>query len=133
MPRRFPVEFQKVKRMEKIIKYSNYFGFVLALCLMILSGCSCSTTKQDPLAGWQKDYGKVDQPIVNDYQNYSHTLSPKEQNNIAYINFFEDGTGQHAVEFMIELNHTNWRHILIYDKDDKRIKTIKYVSGHSAS
>jgi hypothetical protein len=46
---------------------------------------------------------------------------------------FEDGTGQHAVEIRIGLDATNWRHILIYDKNDNRIKTIKYADGHYAS
>jgi hypothetical protein len=31
------------------------------------------------------------------------------------------------------LNHTHWEHVLVYNKDNKRIKTIKYVSGHSMS
>ncbi|HEX3856075.1 MAG TPA: hypothetical protein VHY30_02125 [Verrucomicrobiae bacterium] len=121
--------------MKNMTKYSNYFGFALALCVMILSGCSCSAPKPtpDPLAGFHPYYKILNQSIVTDYQDYIQKLSPKEHNNIAYIESFEDGTAQHAVEIMIELNHTNWRHILIYDKDNKRIKTIKYVSGHSAS
>ena len=103
------------------------------MTLSLTIGCAGFMHHSDPLAGWQKDYGKADQSIVSDYQNYIQNLSPKERNNIAYINFFEDGTRQHAIRITIELNDTNWRHILIYDKDNKRIKIIKYVSGNSAS
>lgn len=124
--------------MKKIIKYSNYFGFVLALCMMILSGCSCSAPKPqpDPLAGFHAyslqhlDDNKV---ITADYKAYIKTLSPDEQKYAGPINFYEDGNGQYAVEIRIGLDGTDWSHILIYDKDNKRIKTIKYAAGHYAS
>jgi hypothetical protein len=116
----------------------SYFGLILALCVMVISGCSCSTTKPvppapDPLAGFHKDYGKADQSIVTDYQNYIQNLSTEERNNVAYINFFEDGTGRHAIRIAIGLNHTDWEHVLVYDKANTRIKAIKYISGHSSS
>ena len=43
--------------MEKIIKYSNYFGLVLALCTMVISGCSYSTSKKilnPQVRNWQQ-------------------------------------------------------------------------------
>lgn len=121
--------------MKTIIKYSNCFVFSLALCAMVISGCSCSAPKPapDPLAGFHAAYGKVSQSIVSDYQNYIKTLSPDERKFMVGTEYFEDGAGQHAVKITIGLNHSNWRHVLIYDKDDKRIKTIKYVSGNSMS
>src|SRR5271154_1033698 len=103
--------------MKKIIKYSNYFGFVLALCMMILSGCSCSAPKPtpDPLAGWKlcqsQDPKYLDQAITDDYKAYIQALSPEEQKFATYDNDFEDGTGQHAVLITVGLNHTDWRHI----------------------
>ena len=30
---------------------------------------------------------------------------------------------------MIGVNNKVWRHVLIYDKNNMRIKTVKYVSG----
>jgi hypothetical protein len=119
--------------MKIISKYFSYFGLALALCAMIFSGCSCSTTKTDPLAGWQKDYGTLDQPIVNDYQNYIQNLSSKEKKHMGPTDFFKDGTGQYAVTIIVGINGRYWRHILIYDKDDKRIKTIKYKTGYYQS
>jgi outer membrane biogenesis lipoprotein LolB len=119
--------------MKKIIKYSNYFGFILALCMMVISGCSCSAPKPtpDPLAGFHEvgiQHLDNNKTITADYQAYIQTLSPEEQR-ASSVFFFEDGTGQHAVMIKMGLNETVWQHVLIYDKDDKRIKTIKYSPG----
>lgn len=72
---------------------------------------------------------------MDDYQNYIQKLPPNESSFITkfYIKFFEDGTGQHAVEISIPLNGTWRKHVLIYDKDDKRIKVIKYAGGEYRS
>jgi len=67
--------------------------------------------------------------ITGDYKAYVQTLSPEERKYLSTILFYEDGTGQHAVRITIGLNGTVWRHVLIYDRNDKRIKTIKYASG----
>jgi hypothetical protein len=123
--------------MKKTIKYSNYFGLLLALCAMVISGCSCSAPKPapNPLAGFHADFKILDQSIVNDYQNYIKNLSPEEKRNLGPYPafFFEDGAGQHAVQIKIGINGTSWEHVLIYDKDNNRIKTIKYTTGHYAS
>ena len=91
----------------------------------------------DPLVGWKlcqsQDPKYLDKAIRDDYQDYIQKLSSKEREFATYDNDFEDGTGQHAVKITIGLNGTDWEHILIYDKNDKRIKTIKYVSGNSSS
>ena len=105
---------------------------------MFLCGFGCSSSKptSDPLAGFHAASKKLDQTIVNDYQNYMQNLSPEEKQNFGPyppVDFFEDGTGQHAVQIKIGLNGTVWLHDLIYDKDNKRIKTIKYAAGHYAS
>jgi hypothetical protein len=101
----------------------------------------------DPLAGWQMNFGPPepsDKIIEKDYQDYIKGLGLKpvkagalviyasEDGNefVASTDFFNDGIGQHAVKITISLNHTVWEHVLIYDKDGKRIRTIKYESGH---
>ena len=57
----------------------------------------------------------------------------KKEKRAGLIFFFENETGQHAVQIRIGINGTSWEHILIYDKDNKRIKAIKYISGRYAS
>ncbi len=120
------------------------FCFLLA---MFLCGFGCSSPKPipDPLAGWQKNYKSWPdaQAIEKDYQDYLKSLGIKPlkagaaviyasddgSEDVGSIEYFEDGTGQHAVKITISVNHAVWEHILIYDKDNKRIKTIKYRSG----
>jgi hypothetical protein len=120
--------------MKKIIKYSNHFGFVLALCAIVISGCGCSASKPtpDPLAGFHMaDLQHLDdnKMITADYKAYIQTLSSEEQKRAGPILYYEDGTGQHAVDIEIGINGTSWENVLIYDKNDKRIKTIKYSNG----
>lgn len=122
--------------MKIITKYSNCFGLALALCVMILSGCSCSTTKPqpDPLAGFHAASGKLDPSIVSDYQNYIENLSPEERTYMGPMFFYEDGTGQHAVRIETDIGGKDcWYHILFYDKENKRIKVVKYFYGRYVS
>ncbi len=122
------------------------FYFSLLAILWAAAGCAVfelgapqwarSKQPSDPLAGWHfAGLTKLDsnKAVTDNYKDYIQTLPPEERKFVAYIEYFEDGTGQHAVKITIGLNGTNWRHVLIYNKDNERIKTIKYVSGHSRS
>ena len=121
--------------MKTLIKNSiNRFGFLVLLVASVCwTGCEIFASHTDPLAGWRMYFGKADQSIVDDYQNYVQRLSAKERERAGSVFFYEDGTGQHAVEIKYGLNGTVWHHVLIYDKYDKRIKTIKYASGNYGS
>ncbi|HEX3890323.1 MAG TPA: hypothetical protein VHX90_05675, partial [Verrucomicrobiae bacterium] len=87
----------------------------------------------DPLAAFHAASKNPDQIVEKDYQDYIQTLSPEEKKSARANGYYEDGTGQHAVEIIIGINGRWWRHILIYDKDNKRIKTIKYATGYYSS
>ena len=122
--------------MKTLIKYSNYYGFILALCVMILSGCSCSAPKPapDPLAGWQKVYNYDPDPaIVKDWQDYIQALPSK--NGFGPYFYYKDGTGQHAVDVEVAVKGKNaiWHYAFFYDKENKRIKVIKYGYGEYQS
>ena len=43
--------------------------------------------------------------------------------------FLEDDTGQLAVKIEIGLKGVWWEHCIIYGKDHKRVKIIKYKDG----
>ena len=112
----------------------------LVLVAMFLLGFGCNTSKPtpDPLAGFHvSSLGNLDanKAITADCKNYIQTLSPEEKKYLgpSPIGFFEDGTGQNAVRIEIDLNGTAWFHDLIYDKDNRRIKTIKHVGYYYAS
>jgi hypothetical protein len=107
---------------------------------MFLCGFGCSSSKPtpDPLAGWtsrgfddylpslQRHHYQLDKAITDDYQDFI------KKNNLilsgAITGFYEDGTGQHAVEFIAFPHGENatWNYVLIYDKENQRIKVIKY-------
>jgi hypothetical protein len=113
----------------KITRFTFYFLLAMFLC-----GFGCSTPKPipDPLVGFHEaDLRDLhnNKAITDDYKAYIKTLSPDEQKYAGPILFHENGSGQHAVQIRIGLNGTVWEHVLIYDKDNKRIKTIKYSSG----
>jgi hypothetical protein len=121
----------------RIKNTTGYFLFAVALCMMMISGCSLFYPKptHDPLTGFHAgDFRTLDanKAITDDYKDYIQILSPEERER-GSIFFYEDGTGQHAVEIKYGLNGNCWEHILIYDKDNKRIKAIKYISGNYGS
>ena len=112
------------------------FIFLLA-AFALVAGCAKPKTASDPLAGFHAssldmlDSNKV---ISDDYQAYIHSLSPEERKYMGPHEFFEDATGQHAVRVETDINGNQaWYHILIYDKDNKRIKVIKYYRGRYMS
>ena len=113
----------------------NRFTILLAMLTTMLvlgSGCNTSKPEPDPLAGFHmSDLQNLDnnQTITANYKAYIKTLSPDEQKYAGPILYFEDGTGQHAVKILIGLNGTVWEHVLIYDQNNKRIKTVKYSNG----
>src|SRR5213594_1870683 len=127
-------------------KISHFTVCTLLTAFVCTAGCGGITSSihhPDPLAGWKasrsQDPKKLDQAIRDDYQDYIQKLPPKERVDVHErdIRFFEDFTGRHAVKILIILegfwSDIWWDHVLIYDKNNKRIKTIKYKSGRSWS
>jgi hypothetical protein len=110
----------------KIIQFTVCFLLAMFLCGF---GCSSSKPTTDPLTGFHRASKNPDQIIEKDYQDYIQKIPPKEKDFVGSVEFFEDGTGQHAIDISVGVSGRYWRHILIYDKDDKRIKTIKYKTG----
>jgi hypothetical protein len=89
----------------------------------------CATQTPDPLTGWHfYSRTKVSQAITDDYQDYIQTLSLNRKQDVGDVSFFEDGTGQHAVSIEIfgKNKSASWHYAIIYDKENKRIKVIKY-------
>jgi hypothetical protein len=121
----------------KPMKTARFKCVVFVALVASVIGCLGPVHHPDPLAGWKpcwsQDPGKLGKAIVEDYQGYIRKLPLEERRAIGVTHLFEDGTGQHAIRFEIALNGTDWAHILIYNKEDKRIKVIKYASGRYRS
>lgn len=107
---------------------------ILLTAFALVAGCAGLVHHSDPLAGWQIAYNQdPSRTIVKDYQDYIQMLPTKQRNDVLVKHYYKDGTGQHAVQIEVGVtgifNGTLWEHILIYDKDDKRIRVMKYVGG----
>ena len=91
----------------------------------------------NPIAGWKRlysrDYEKLDKVISDDYRDFIQELPTKARNGIGPIQFYEDRTGQHAVAIETGWSGTDWTYVLIYDKNNKRVRVVKYVSGYYMS
>jgi hypothetical protein len=109
--------------------------WILLAAFVCAVGCTTRKPTSDPLAGWHicrpQNPSRFNKAITDDYKDYIQKLPAEERFRVRDSNiwFLEDGTGQYAVNVQIPLNGTWWQHVLIYDKDNKRVKTIKYASG----
>jgi hypothetical protein len=131
-------------------------ALIASVCIALVGGCALPAHYPDPLAGWSligritwnppKTPGERPPPVSDrirrDYEDYIHKLplikgywsSPSSESK--YINgveFFGDQSGKHAVRISIARDGAFREHVLVYDRTDKRIKVIKYVSGHYMS
>lgn len=117
---------------ESINKFASLI--VSGVMLLFVAGCQVHTPTPDPLAGWHfYSRTKVSQAITADYKSYIDQLPNKERKYVCDVSFFENDYGQHAVAIEVALSGVWVEHVLIYDKDDKRVKTIKYGNGRYSS
>jgi len=118
----------------------------LILFAVFVSFSGCATKEPDPLAGW-KSIGDIsyvvdskhnypskvqcNTEIIQDVQNFIQKLPSNERGyNLGPFQLYEDGTGQHAVEFKDFVGpYTSVQYAIFYDRQNKRIKVVKY--GHS--
>ncbi len=133
--------------------------FILSLVAFIsATGCESTT---DPIAGWKavtpigvkvSEMSAAIDPIPSykaisdDLQTYVNTKLPVDHLPdycgggtrrwcywMSDTTLFEDGSGQHAVKFKVyRVNHDEV-FVLIYDKSNVRIKTMRFRSGSYAS
>lgn len=121
--------------MKRIIKY-RFVYFIFIIALVAAGFLEYKHLTFDPLKGWKKDFSPPshsDKIIEKDYQDYIQKLPEDQRKFVGPVDFFEDGTGQHAVRIEVALYGTVWYHTLFYDKDNKRIKVIKYAGWHYMS
>lgn len=114
----------------KIIRFILCALFAGSVCW---TGCEMFASHTNPIAGWHGSSLNTlqnNKAISDDYRAYINHLPSELRNDAGPADFLEDGTGQHAVSISFAVNGTWWHHVLIYDRDNKRVKVIKYVSGH---
>ena len=136
------------------MKYACYILILAALTLIV--GCESTT---DPIASWKSTMpvgykvGEMSADITpipgykaisDDVQDFVNKLPVDHLPDyvgggtrrwcywISEATFYEDGSGQHAVKIKIYRRNHFENYVLIYDKSNKRIKTIRFRSGSYA-
>ncbi len=110
----------------------RFASFILASQLLI--GCAVFASHTNPVADWSVDYGhEPSKAIDNDFQSYLRTLSLDQRKSMGGLQYLTDGNGQHAIKFETGQHGTSWGHVLIYDREDKRVRVSTFVAGHYAS
>jgi hypothetical protein len=117
----------------------------LTAALIMVAGCTATKQTTDPLEGW-KQLGSAyrtncpfSQAIVDDYQKYIQNLPANENSSIAQsgIRYYESASGRCAVKISTAVRgslwNVRWDHVLIYDGNNKRIRTEKIKVGRSLS
>jgi hypothetical protein len=104
----------------------------LQICLLAIFVGIAGCATPNPLAGWNADYkAEPDKAIVADCQDYIQRLPLKQKKLVdsASISFYKNRPDQHAIKIEIPLNGVWHEHVLIYGRDNDRIKVIKYSDG----
>lgn len=117
--------------MRNSLKYYASVAALLALVAAIVLGCGRSDSKAipDPLAGWQKAYKEEpSQAIEKDYRDFIQKLQSEGKGQAQVTGYYKNESGQHLINIEIFEHDKNasWQYALVYDKDDKRVKMIKY-------
>ena len=115
--------------------FANLF---LLIALVVAAGCASSGPAANPIADWtfrpfddyvppgQQRHYQLNKAITDDYQNYikDHKLSLFGM----ITGYHENAEGDRAVDFVAfpPGEKSSWHYVLIYNKDNERIKTIKY-------
>jgi len=109
----------------------NRFRFIWCFLLMgvLTGGCIGLGSYANPLAGWQfLSMSQVPKVLTDDVGDFLRSLPDQKGHDSGATIFFQDGTGQIGVSIGMYLTRktVRWYYAIIYSKDYKRLKVIKY-------
>jgi len=123
---------------------ATFWILPFAACVWIV-GCAAP----NPVKGWTSHNANLDEPnlqkgqsfhapyhidqaIIDDYQVYARKVWPKDRDFfISEVDFYEDGTGRHAVRIELEPGLREYKeYYLMYDTNNVRTKVIKGKTWH---
>jgi hypothetical protein len=87
-----------------------------------------ATAVPTELKGW-KATSLLDKAVITDYNAYIESLPPAERERVADVRYFNDGAGQNAVAITVNGQDAPWTHVLVYDKQNKRLRVSKQAQG----
>jgi hypothetical protein len=128
-------------RIKNLVSQFGLTLFTLLAAVFLIVGCATTDPLADSSVNWTfkpfpgfefgpqgHNTNHLDRAIIDDYEGYikKHDLFTVG----AITGFYEDGAGQHAVKFRASYALAPARYyVLIYNKENKRIKVIKYGPG----
>ena len=121
----------------KSTKISTLRICFVALAAIIVCTCyGCATYHVSPLKNWRGittfDHAPVPDAIRQDALAYFQTMPPGERpptDDLGMVTYLEDGTGQHAVVVDAPRDGERWQYALIYDRNNWRVKVLRYSVG----
>jgi hypothetical protein len=78
--------------------------------------------------GWKETQDLPADTVVTDYNAYIEKLPKAERPGVSNVKYYVDDTGRNAVAVLVNVGDTQWTHLLVYDKQNKRTGVTKYVS-----
>ncbi len=117
----------------------NFIQQTVAVPLLVacLGTAACTRVPHtDPLAEWKRlgsiTVAPVPEVIKQDARAYFQTMPAhdrREATNDYAVDCRTDGGGQYAVVLYSPEDGEHWNYALIYDRDGRRLKVLKYSTG----
>jgi len=86
-----------------------------------------ATAVPEALKGWKATNDLPADTVVTDYNDYIEKLPGVERFGVADVKYHVDDMGRNAVTVLVNVGDTQWTHLLIYDKGNKRASVNKFV------
>jgi hypothetical protein len=90
---------------------------------------AAATAGPEALKGWKATNDLPADTVVTDYNEYIEKLPKAERPGVSDVKYYVDRTGRNAVAVLVIVGDTQWTHLLVYDKQDKRTGVTKFVAG----
>src|SRR5688572_18427461 len=129
--------------MKKLVNDSAHrfwLSLPVLIAFLILAGGCVTRLGRNPLEGWKGGQTASEgipfsAAITDDYHKYIQSLPADERSRVDEFNirFYESTSDERAVEITIPINRIRWKHVLFYDRSQKRVKTIKYAASRYLS
>ncbi len=81
----------------------------------------------DGLKGWKETQDLPADTVVTDYNEYIEKLPKAERPGVSNVKYYVDNMGRNAVAVLVNVNDTQWTHLLVYDKQNKRTGVTKFA------
>ena len=84
-----------------------------------------ATAVPEALKGWKATNDLPADTVVKDYNDYIEKLPKAERPGVSDVKYYVDGTGRNAVAVLVNVGDTQWTHLVVYDKQNKRTGVTK--------